>query len=106
MRAGDLRRRLAIEAASDVSDGAGGVERAFAVIDHVFAMVKPRSRREAVESGRITGLATHSIVVRFRFDITGDMRFVDGTRRYRVLVTEPDDPQHRYLRCLCEEEQP
>lgn len=105
VRIADLRRRLVMEAASDAPDGAGGGVRTWQPVDSVFAEVEPRRRRESVDDGRRVGLVTHRIVLRFRTDVAGDVRFVDGTTRYRVLAVEPHDARRRFLECLCEEEQ-
>ena len=102
---GDLRRRLALEAASDVADGSGGMVRTWASLAEVFAAVTPRRRREDVVNGRAVGLVTHAITIRWRGDVTGDMRFVDGGTVYRVLSVEDADPKRRFLECWCEEEQ-
>ncbi|WMS41694.1 phage head closure protein [Acuticoccus sp. MNP-M23] len=103
---GELRRRLTLEAASDVADGRGGMVRTWATLDTVFAAVTPRRRREDVVNGREVGLVTHRITIRWRGDVTGDMRFADGDRLYRVLSVEDADPVRRFLDCWCEEEQP
>lgn len=105
MRAGDLRRRLTLERASDSTDDAGGAVRTWVPEGAVFAAVKPRSRRDTVENGRSVGLVSHFVMLRFRDDLGGDVRFVDGDAVYRVLAVEAFDPQRRYVRCLCEEGQ-
>ncbi len=103
--AGDLRRRLTLEAANDVPDGRGGTVRTFVPVAEVFAAVTPRRRREDVVNGREVGLVTHSVTIRWRADVTGDMHFSDGATAYRVLSVEDADPKRRFLECWCEEEQ-
>ncbi|MBJ3774821.1 phage head closure protein [Acuticoccus mangrovi] len=104
-RIGELRRRIDIEAAVETADGAGGVSRTYEVVASVFGRVEARRRRETVDDGRAVGVVTHRVTMRRRADVTGGVRLVvDGTR-YRVLAVEDEDPQRRFLRCLCEEEQ-
>lgn len=101
----ELRRRVRIEAASDVSDGAGGVTRTWVPVDEVFARITPRRRRETVQAGRQVGVVTHRITMRWRDDIGGDLRLISDGVIYRVLVAEDADPMRRFVDCWCEEEQ-
>ena len=101
----ELRRRLTIEAASDVPDGAGGVVRTWAPIDAIFARIEPRRRRESNDDGRMVGLVTHCVTIRRRDDIDGRVRFVGDGKTYRIVAVEDADPQRRFLDCWCEEEQ-
>jgi SPP1 family predicted phage head-tail adaptor len=102
---GELRQRLVIERASEVADGAGGAIRTWSAVSTVFARIEPLRRRETVADGRSAGFVTHRITIRHRADITGDVRFVSGGARYRVLAVSALDPKRRFLACLCEEEQ-
>ncbi|WP_075221053.1 phage head closure protein [Acuticoccus yangtzensis] len=103
--AGELRRRLVLEVANDVSDGAGGATRTWVPVESLFAQVEPRRRRETVDDGRAVGLVTHRVTVRRTGSVARGARLVDGARRYRVLAVEDLDPQRRFLSLLCEEEQ-
>lgn len=105
-RVGELRRRLVIEAADDVADGAGGRVRTWVPLATVFGAVRPVRRREAAADGRLVGLVSHAITIRRRDGVTGGVRFVAGGVTYRVVAVEDADPGRRFLTCLCEEEQP
>ncbi|MCF3934460.1 phage head closure protein [Acuticoccus sp. M5D2P5] len=102
---GDLRRRIAIETASDTPDGAGGMVRAWISHGSVFGAIEPRRRGERVDNGRLAGLVTHRVTMRWRGDVVGGARLVADGTAYRVLAVEDHDPQRRFLDCLCEEEQ-
>lgn len=102
---GQLRRRLTIEAASEVADGAGGAVRTWAPLARVWGRVEPRRLGETVDDGRRVGRVTHRVTIRRRDGIDGHVRFVSGSDRFRVLAVEELDPARRFLRCLCEEEQ-
>ncbi|MEM9221497.1 MAG: phage head closure protein [Pseudomonadota bacterium] len=106
VRIGDLRRRLTIERANDTSDGAGGFLRSWVNDGEVFAQILPRRRREALDTGRVIGMVTHVITVRWRDDIDGSVRFKSNGLNYRVRSVEDADPERRFLDCWCEEEQP
>ncbi|WP_226576792.1 phage head closure protein [Acuticoccus sediminis] len=103
--AGELRHRLVLEVATEVSDGAGGATRSWTPVASLFARVEPRGRRERIEDGRNVGLVTHRVTVRRHGNVARGTRFVEGARRLRVLAVEDLDPQRRFLACLCEEEQ-
>ncbi|MEM8663857.1 MAG: phage head closure protein [Pseudomonadota bacterium] len=105
IKVGDLRRRLTIEHAVDVSDGAGGVSRSWVSLGEVYARVTPRRRRETTDDGRQVGLVTDLITIRHRGDVDGGTRFVGDGVVYRVLSVEDADPHRRFLDCWCEEEQ-
>ena len=102
---GELRRRVTILAADDVSDGAGGFVRTWQTVDQVFARITPRRRRETVDDGRQVGIVTHIVTMRRRDDVNGEMRLDADGVRYRVLAVEDADPLRRFIDCWCEEEQ-
>ncbi|MEM6849092.1 MAG: phage head closure protein [Pseudomonadota bacterium] len=102
---GALRRRVRLDVRQDVVDDAGGTTRHWVSMGEVFAKVQPRRRRESVSEGRPLGLVTHRIVMRWRDDVDGNWRIVDGSRVFRIMAVEPDDARHAFLACLCEEEQ-
>ncbi len=102
---GDLRRRVTIVAASDAPDGAGGFVRSWSAVADVFARIKARRRREAVDNGRQVGVVTHIITMRRRDDVNGEVRLVADGVSYRVLAVEDADALRRFQDCWCEEEQ-
>jgi SPP1 family predicted phage head-tail adaptor len=103
-RIGTLRRRIAVEAAQDTPDGAGGFIRAWVPVATVWGAVRPLRLRDSGEDGRRVGVVTHEITIRRR-TMTGGMRLVADGVRYRVAAVEDADPARRFVTCLCEEEQ-
>lgn len=103
-RIGLLRRRIALEAAVDAPDGAGGFTRTWTAVGAVFGAVRPLRLRDGGEDGRPVGVVTHEITLRRRA-VTGGMRLVADGVRYRVVAVEDADPARRFVTCLCEEEQ-
>ncbi|MEM7695010.1 MAG: phage head closure protein [Pseudomonadota bacterium] len=102
---GELRRRVSVEKASDLSDGAGGFIRVWNLVDTVFAAIRPRRRRERVDDGRRVGVVTHVVTVRRNSVFSGDIRLLAGGATYRVLAVEDADPRRRFFDLWCEEEQ-
>ena len=101
---GALDRRLILQAASEVDDGAGGVIRDYAAVTTLWASVTPLTMRGDSEAER-TGAALRSrIVIRFRGDVTTRHRFVDGPHIYRIVAVRQSG-RRRFLEIDAEERQ-
>src|SRR4051794_2895391 len=94
--AGELNRRLVLEAPAESPDGAGGVTRSYAAALTVWASVEPVAARGAVIADTPGATVTHRIVVRRRAAVTTRHRFVDGATVYRI-VTLREDGTRRFL---------
>jgi SPP1 family predicted phage head-tail adaptor len=103
---GWLRHRVVIEAPSLTPDGAGGGTGTFAPLGTVWALVEPVAGTERVVAGRLSGVVTHVVTMRFRADVTGGMRVLYRGRAYRVLVAYDPDERRRYLALKTELETP
>ena len=69
--AGELNRRLTLEAPVESADGAGGVTRSYATVDDRCGPRSSRCRRAAtVAADALGATVTHRIVIRGRADIT------------------------------------
>jgi len=99
----DLRRRLVLEEAQRVSDGAGGFTETWAEVATVWAALQSSGGGEAVESGRLAGRVSHTVTLRYRDGVTPAMRFRLGTRVFHILAAIDADERRHWLRCLCEE---
>ncbi len=109
MTAPRLNRKLVLEEAQRVADGAGGFAIIWVALGALWAAVDPGSGRE-----RAGEFATLSFVS-YRITVRGapqgapsrpkpDQRFRDGARIFRITaVTEADD-QGQYLVCFAQEE--
>lgn len=109
MSAPQLGRRLALEAAVRMPDGAGGHVLEWQVLGHLWAAVKPGAGRE--RAGEFVTLATVPYRITVRAAPPGaasrpqaDQRFRDGTRVFRILAVSEADPRGRYLTCFTHEE--
>ena len=100
---GHLRHRLLIEAAHDVSDGAGGVIRTYTPGPNIWAAVFPISGKSEFIIDRRNMNITHKIILRWRADLTQDMRLRHHNRCFLILAIWDQDEQKRFLVCLCEE---
>ena len=85
-RAGELNRRLVLEAPIETDDGAGGVTRAYIALATVWAQVVPQSMRADLSAQALGAAEFFRIVLRRRDGITGAHRFREGERVYRIVA--------------------
>ena len=87
--AGDLNRRLVLQAPSESDDGGGGVMRDFAAVTTLWAQVVPLSEGIDITAGSLGAALRYRIVIRFRNDTTTRHQFQDGAAIYRVIAARP-----------------
>jgi SPP1 family predicted phage head-tail adaptor len=102
MQAGQLNRRLVLEAPVEVDDGAGGVTRSYQTVATIWAQVTPVRARAEVAADSLATLVTHRIVVRAPRAITTLNRFSDGARIFRVVAFR-ETADRRFLEFDAEE---
>lgn len=103
---GGLRQRVTIEAPQDASDGAGGMTRSYAPLAQVYArIIGTRGEGRFVEE-RQEQAVTHVAAIRWRADVTSQMRLVFGSRKLLIRAVYDPDGRRRFLECQCEEISP
>lgn len=103
VRAGDLRHRVIIESATRTSDGAGGSTTEWEARAEVWAAIWSRTADESFSLDRISGTASHDIWIRYRSDVTPDMRIRCGSRIFDVLGAIDVEDRGAWLKCPCAE---
>jgi SPP1 family predicted phage head-tail adaptor len=103
VKAGDLRHRVTIERASRTGDDAGGAALDWQAVAEVWAAIWSRTVSEAFALDRVAGKATHDIWMRYRADVTPDMRIRSGTRVFDVLGAIDVEDRGAWLKCPVEE---
>lgn len=103
VRIGDLRQRLVLETADRVGDGAGGAAETWVEVAQVWALVRPLSGQERVESDGISGRVSHEVWLRYRDGVEPEMRFRLGVRLFDIRASIDVEERRRFLRCLVEE---
>lgn len=106
MRSGQLNRRLVLEAATRMPDGAGGFSEIWGARGHVWAAVRPRGAGREVDQAARLQL---SIQIRAVPQDAGarplpGMRFRDCQRLYWIDAVQESDPSGRFLICFAHEE--
>jgi SPP1 family predicted phage head-tail adaptor len=99
VKASDLRHRVTIESAARTGDGAGGATLAWQAVAEVWAAIWFRDVTEAFALDRIAGKATHDVWIRYRADVTPDMRIRFGSRVFDILGAIDVEDRGHWLKC-------
>ncbi len=104
-----LNRRLTLEEADRVPDGAGGFIETWQAKGVIWAAVKPGTGRERIGGTLALSAVPYDILVRAApYEAPSrprpDQRFREGNRLYRILAVADEDADRRYLTCHCIEE--
>jgi head-tail adaptor len=68
--AGDLNRRLVLQAPAETDDGAGGVTRTYSAVTTLWTQVVPASAHADVAADSLGAALRYRIVMRARSDVT------------------------------------
>jgi SPP1 family predicted phage head-tail adaptor len=108
MRIGRLRHRLELQSATMVQDASGEETETWATIDTIWGNVAPVGRAERFVSGADQQLATitHRVEIRYRTNITNEMRFKWGARILDIEGYEDPSTKQANMLVACREHQP
>ena len=84
MRAGRLRHRITIQSVGSTLDDYGDLSNSWTTLATVWASIKPVSGTEENIASELTGIATHTIAIRYRSGITSQNRIVFGSRTFEI----------------------
>ncbi len=106
MKSAYLNRRLVLEAALRVADGAGGFGESWVARGHIWAAVRPRGAgREVDQAARLQlSITMRAVPQGAEARPAAGMRFRDGARLYRIEAVQESDPMGRFLTCFAVEE--
>lgn len=104
-----LNRRLVLEEATRVADGAGGFTEDWVTVGELWAFLKPGAGREKIGGTLALSAVPYTITVRAApFGSVSrprpDQRFRDGARVFRILAVADEDLGRRFVTCHCVEE--
>jgi SPP1 family predicted phage head-tail adaptor len=100
--AGELNRRLVLEAAVESADGSGGVTRGYSAVATLWASLTPVADRADEAAAALGAIVTHRIVIRTGPEVTTRHRFRSGTRIFRIVAVRAQD-DGRFLAIHAEE---
>ncbi len=89
--AGQLNRRLTIEAPVESDDGQGGVTRDYAAFAKAWAQVTPLGAHPAIAADADGASVRHRIVMRCGYVLTLQHRLRDGARVFRIVAFRERD---------------
>lgn len=100
---GSLTDRVSLQRRVDTSELEGGVTHMFMTVSSVWARVRTLSTRLAMAADGRTAEASHSVVVRFRSDVSVGDRFGWRGRWLEVVGVNDLDGRRAWLSCTCAE---
>jgi len=100
---GAMRHRMSLEAPVDTADDSGAMTRGYVALGQIWAKLTPLSGEAQFIAGRQEQAIGWVAQIRWRSDVTSEMRLVAGARRLRVTSVHDPDGRRRFLICRCEE---
>ena len=109
MNAPRLNRKLILEEAQRVPDGAGGYALTWVALGTLWARIEPGTGRE--RAGEFVTLSQVPYRITVRAAVQGapsrprpEQRLRDGARIFRITAVTEEDPEGHYLTCFAQEE--
>jgi len=103
MKIGSMRHAITFQNQGTARDAGGGISSGFSTLATVYANVKPTTGREVYKQGKVVGIVSHEITVRYREDITNATRISFDNKLFNIRGIINIDQRDRYLKLLCEE---
>jgi len=104
MKIGDMRHKITFQDSMKTPDGYKGHTVEWTNFVTVWASIEPLSGREYFFSHQVKAEVTHRVKIRYRDDITVNMRIKFGTRVLAVESILDLKERHEVLEILCREE--
>lgn len=101
----ELRHRITFQRIAQVTDGMGGFTTTWSDVATVWAKVEPVSASERLISEKLETQRSHKVKIRYRSDITTDMRFTFNSRTFQVKGVHNPDERRVYTFIDAEENQ-
>lgn len=103
MRAGDLNKRIEIQAPTRAGDGMGGFAETYSTICTVWAALWPTSASEMVKSMQQTMEISHRIRIRYRSALRSSWRIKFENRYFNVVSIINPNERNEWLDLMCKE---
>lgn len=101
----ELRHRITFQSVAQVTDGMGGFTSTWGDVATVWAKVEPVNASERLISEKLETQRSHKVKIRYRTDITTDMRFIFKGRTFQVKGFYSPDERDSYTFIDAEENQ-
>ena len=100
---GTLTDRVQLKRRESVGDGGGGHERLYVPVTSLWARVRSLSGRQGTNADGRAVAISHSVVLRFRSDVSPGDRLVYRGRNLEVVSSADLNGRRAYLSCACSE---
>ncbi len=106
MRIGSLRHRVDLEQeAGDLDANGERVKLWKPVAKNLPAKIEGQSGQELLLANQAQAIGTHLVTIRFRDDVTPQMRFKWGNRYLYIASSNDPEGRRRKLEVVCSEDQ-
>lgn len=102
---GTLRDRVQLRRRDMTLEGEGGHTTVYIPLATVWARVRALAPRQVQEAGARGATASHTVVMRFRADLSPGDRIVWRGRKLDILGAEDLNGRRAFLNCRCAETQ-
>lgn len=102
---GRLYQRLELQERILVPDGGGGFASYFDTVTPnplVYAQITQISGMETMRAGSFAALQVFRIIIRYRDNVTSQMRLRDGNKIYDIRSVTPVNGRRHYLEIIAE----
>lgn len=100
---GSLHHRVTLETPVDAPDELGGFSRAFTPVAQLRARIETQGASPQFVEQRLEQARRFLVIIRWRGDVTSEMRFDLRGRKLAIRAVVDPDEQRRFLLCQCEE---
>ncbi|KKB10227.1 hypothetical protein VE26_03125 [Devosia chinhatensis] len=100
---GTLTDRVQLRRRESLSDGGGGHDRVFVPVTALWARVRSLNGRQGLNADGRAVAISHSVVLRFRDDVSPGDRIVYRGRNLEVVSAADLNGRRAYLSCACSE---
>jgi len=97
MRIGKLNKRAAFQSEARTTDNMGGYTRTWSTDFTVWCFLKPKAGRELLNAGQQTHFVGNDLVIRYREDVTTEMRVVIEGVNYNIQSFSDMNSDRKYL---------
>lgn len=104
MHPGELNQRVTIQKrtpASPARTATGAASESWTALATVWAKVLPANGRELLQGGQVMSETPARIWIRFRADVTADMRLVHGSTVYAIAGVMNVRTENEFLELVC-----
>lgn len=101
--AGELNRRVTLQAVTRAPDGAGGYVETWIDLATIWSKVEALCGRELFLAQQVQAELSHRVTIRFRHKITPAMRLKYGIRILEIVAPINPDEGTELLQLMCKE---